>query len=258
MKKLLLVFFVSLFTLASCTNTSNDDLWIEEQTFQSFGKIDTDSVSVRMVYESMRRQIRKQISKDMEVYMNEDDPSSNPHVVSGADYLQFLLSLPKNDIEEFCINNANEIIIEDNKSIQNEDMIKGTYSQNEIDWLYTFGDSYREHGGNSIKMICTYAENRPFPIKMSILYLGAILDEYGLCNSNSTSERVIGNICFERFKEEMDLHSARTTIDDIAIPLLEMGGGDIGSLIGVFVKGVDKYRTHKAVDNYNKCRMSTI
>lgn len=93
---------------------------------------------------------------------------------------------------------------------------------------------------------------------MSILYLGALLDEYGLCNSNSSSERVIGDVCFDRFKEEMELHSARTTIDDIAIPLLEMGSRDIGLIIGAFVKGVDKYRTHKAVDNYNKCEMGTI
>lgn len=87
MRKLLLIFSVGLLTLASCT--SNDDFFIEEQSFQSVGKIDTDSINVRIIYDSMRKQIRKQISEDMEVYMNDDDSSSDPHVVSGADYLQF-------------------------------------------------------------------------------------------------------------------------------------------------------------------------
>lgn len=87
----------------------------------------------------------------------------------------FLMSLPKSDIEAFCVDNANEIITQDNKSMQNEDMIKGTYSQNEIDWLYTFGDNYRESGGNSIKLICTYAENHPLPIKdVNIIFRGSI------------------------------------------------------------------------------------
>lgn len=57
----------------------------------------------------------------------------------------------------------------------------------------------------------------------------------------------------------MDAHSARTTIDDMAIPLLIDGGGYIiGGALGGLVKGIDSYRTHKALDNYIKCRRNTI
>ena len=106
MKQIFPIVLLACILMTSCSNS--DDYFTPENLCDEPQHSQMSEDSVKQIYQQMRMIVREQVAKDVIEYKEKTNDATVPKIVTGADYLAFLMNRPEY-IEKYCQENADAI-----------------------------------------------------------------------------------------------------------------------------------------------------